>query len=344
MCASALAGACSEPSETAGDSADSAAEPVEIGPLEDMVEWEGELTLEENEDVINVLITVSDDPEGGFVVTDMRESQVRLYDEEGRIRSFFGSRGVGPGEFESPRAGLRLPSSELLVADRAVRMALFDEEGDSLIQDDPTPFTVLQQATLFNDSTVLMASPAEPDRLSEQLHLWNVHSNEVVRSFFTPAISRSLQPYISMTAWSVADVRDGRVAAAFAVGDTVHIFTADGELEEKIPLPSRGFRPWRAPEEDLQGDRNAPLRWLSSFDLVSAVVWLPEGDFLVQYQTMDEAGDFMYRLLHMSRSGELLAEAVGTPKLLTVRKDARMLYFVHPESETPNRWAYASLR
>jgi len=61
--------------------------------LEEVIQWESELTLEEPGGIFTVQPRVSLDPTGGFVVADMEEQQIRLYDEEGALTQAFGHKG-----------------------------------------------------------------------------------------------------------------------------------------------------------------------------------------------------------------------------------------------------------
>lgn len=57
-----------------------------VGPLARHVAIHRTIALEESDSVITVSPVVAPDPHGGFFVADPRESQVRLYDENGPIQ------------------------------------------------------------------------------------------------------------------------------------------------------------------------------------------------------------------------------------------------------------------
>src|SRR3954471_25026938 len=77
-----------------------AATPREVfTPLDRHVAWGRSVTLEESDDVVNVLIRANLDPRGGFLVADEQEDQVRRYGPDGRLLFTFGRRGAGPREF-----------------------------------------------------------------------------------------------------------------------------------------------------------------------------------------------------------------------------------------------------
>ena len=93
---------------------------------------------------------------------------------------------------------------------------------------------------------------------------------------------------------------------------------------------------------EVTRDPQAMQDWLGSFDLVSSIYWTSRGNLLLQYQTFD-AGVPDWRLLALATNGAQLFEVADAPQLLTVSPDGTSFYFVHPESETPERWLIGQL-
>src|SRR5215218_1848946 len=83
--------------------------------ISDVVEWRGNIRLEENQRTINVSPRVVLDRNGTFLVADGVEQQVRFYDTDGRLRGTFGRRGRGPGEFTHIGGVQRLNDRTILV-------------------------------------------------------------------------------------------------------------------------------------------------------------------------------------------------------------------------------------
>ena len=311
--------------------------------LDDVVAWAEPVTLEESAEVINVAISATLDPLGGFFVADAREGQFRRYAPDGSLLAAFGKKGKGPGEFERPVAAVRFASGEILAVDKFARAALFEQSGSELVQTYALPVGPVEDVEILNDSLVLVSAAPLGNRLGEQLHIWDRRSNSIVRSFFTPPVDPAMQAEANMVAASFAAVRNDTIAAVFATADTVYLFDLEGRNIDKVPLPSSSFRPITNMPADMASNPRAPIQWASSFDLISAIEWTADGGWIVQYQTMDEAGNFMYRLVRVRRDGSQAFEAVGTPRLLTTNAEVSLLYLVHPESETENRWATARL-
>ena len=314
------------------------------GDLGDFVEWYQEITLEENEDVINVVPRVTLDPQGGFLVADAQESQFRLYDPDGGLARSFGARGDGPGEFRYPAGAVRLSDGSILAVDGARRRAArFDAAGRALLATLKTPFVTVFDVDVLDDSLLLVAGGAADD-LWNRLHIWNVKSNTIVRSFFTAPLAETNPVAAAQAGFAVATVRADTIAAVFALTDTVYLFEADGDAIGQIPIPSRYFRPLDSdPPKGGRGGIRAVRDWLASFSMVSGVFWGPDGTFLVQWQDRENMLP-VWRLLLMTRDGRRIFELVDTPELLASAGDGPSFYFVKPGSEAPNEWAIGRLR
>lgn len=336
-----LAAACS-----GGDASRSIARPDGI---QDLVTWGPATVLEENDDVVSVLIRVSIDPSGGFLIADEQESQIRRYGPSGNLLAHFGSKGQGPMEFSFLNRAMRLPSGEVLALDTYYRGAVFDSSGSTVVRTFRTPVGPLHAGTILNDSVALLGGQVRTGRSDDRerrLHLWNFRRDTLFSSFFAPAIEGRARKVAANTAGFVdVAVRGDTIAAIFALSDTVYLFQTNGDVVDKIPVPFRFFRhlsedvPLPSPNAGVVKARE----WIGSFSMIANVFWLPDGSFLVQYQ--DRNGPTpQWRLMHMGRHGQHLREVVDSPQLLAVDSSGPTLYFVDPSSLTPDRWKAARLR
>lgn len=315
--------------------------------LSDVVRWTRFIDLEENKDVINVTPTVTLDPAGGFLVADQREGQLRRYAADGRLLWHAGRKGSGPGEFRSLGRALRLASGEILAMDWNGRATVYDRAGGEVLRTFTTPFGNVEDFAHVGDSLLLISALArESGILGPRLHLWDPISNEVRLSFFEPMRTVVDTPAASVVTWSNVAVRGDTVAAVFALGDTVHLFTTAGTPVGSVPISFTAFRRMGSRKSRPTSDPAKRARWLSSFDIVSALHWLPDGRFVIIYQTTLPEAALTRRshLFVMDRMGRALHEAPDVPRLLTVDERNGTLYFVAENHATPNRWAVAALR
>lgn len=322
-------------------------ESASLQTLEDVVAFGPTIELEESDDVINVTPAVTLDPRGGFLVADEREGQLRRYGASGALLWHAGRMGSGPGEFRSLAMALRLPDGSVLAAERSGSFTLFDSAGTTAGERIRNPFMLVEDMDVVNDSTVLVAARLEGRRgTGPGLHLWDLRTRRVRSSFFDPLAAAPNQTAAIIAGWSKASVRGDSVAAIFALSDTIYRFTLDGRPIDKRPIPFAHFR--AVPRENPSGavDPVRRAQFLSSFDYVADVHWLPDGRILVPYQSVlaDRALTRAHHLFAMDAAGKRLFEVQDVPRLLAVVPQSQRLLFISPDAEAPNQWTFAELR
>jgi hypothetical protein len=318
------------------------------GALDRYVRWLGDVTLQENDTVINVLPMVTLDGGGGFVVADRQENQIRIYRPDGRLVRHFGREGSGPKEFGGLRGAMRLNSGEVVGIDIQGKGVVFDSTGGTAIHTFTAPVWPLHYVHLVDDTLLLLGGKAAPrgGRAPEgRLHLWSLAHDTMVRSFFSPRIAgRAHELAASVGGFPGADIRHDTIAAVFMLSDTLYFFGLDGRKLRQLPIPFLHFRPLKEGHRLIDNNSTPVERreWLGTFSMVSDVFWLRDGGFLVQYE--DRVGVTPHwRLLRMRRDGTRVFDVIGTPHLLAVDKNDDRLYFTKPASLTANVWACAKL-
>lgn len=321
------------------------AAPPGLTSLDEAVRWEREFALEENERTINVVVRATIDPAGGFLIADEREGFVRRYSVDGELLSQFGGKGSGPSEFRNVLGALRLSDRRIAVFDGAYKGAVFDSSGSTLLRTFRTPVGPLHAAMLLDDTLALLGGRVVGEAEDYRLHVWHLKRDSVLRSFFAPALPSEAHRVAAQAAgWVGFDRRGDTLAVVTSLSDTLHLIDLRGTVLERIPIPFRAFRRLD-PAMDLptgSGDIGEARRWLGSFSMVAHVHWLPEG-FVIQYQDRVRPQPD-WRVLGMSREGRWLFEVVDSPMLVASQPEDGVLYFVSPQSETPNVWRMARLR
>ena len=315
------------------------------GIITDVIEWEREILLEENEDVVNVVpVVFPDDERGGFLVADGQESQFRIYNDDGSLVGFFGRKGDGPGEFRYPAAVVRVAEGQILGVDGGVpRAAIWDSDGDSLLQTLVTPFLRVFDLDVLNDTLLLVAGKTEITSW-ERLHIWNISSNSIQRSFLTVPLAGKDQGAAFAVSFAMATVVGDTIVATLALSDTLYRFDLDGQLIDRVPIPFQHFRYLEeTPPRGGAGGMAAISKWMETFSVVNEVFRGPEGTFLIQYRDRINMQPH-WRLLHMTEDGRRLFDIKDTPRLLTTSQDGSELYFVSPDIEVPNLWLIGRMR
>lgn len=302
----------------------------------------GAVTLEENDDVINVAPIASIDTDGGLLVVDMKEAQGRRYSAEGKLLQSFGNRGRGPGEFRAPSAVRRLPSGDILVTDALEgRLTVLDSAAREVAFTRRVELFPLYDAVPLEGEKVLLVGQRPVAEDSPLLHVFDLRTGKVERSFFTYPVEERMRPVVKSMGWADASLRGETILAAFGTSDTVFTFDRAGTVTGRVQIPFSDYRPLTYPPEDVNTDPRERTRWMETLVRVTDVIPLDDGTLLVQ--TGGQRGaENVFGLLRMTRDGKRIFELRDSPRLMAARGDT--LYFVEPGSETPNRWLLARVR
>ena len=290
------------------------------------------IILQETDSVINVGLNVRSDAEGNYLIADEREKQLRIYSPSGQLLIHFGRGGSGPGEFEYPVALLRSRTGELIAVDGHGRLTTYTPDATRLVRNQATPFHTVYDADIVDDSTLLL-SGVSSETPEMRLHLWDIKSNRLIRSFMKiPDIDPAAA---SAAGIANATVHGDTILALFALSDTIYRFTNSGKTLEAIALKNIGFRSLTVPPPARNAGLDAIKAWTASFSMMSQVYPLNEG-FIVQYSDRENLIP-NWRLAIVDRHGVATVVIKDSPKLLT--QSARGTVFTHPTSLTPNKWA-----
>ena len=304
--------------------------------LDDAVTWIGEIELYESDAVINVSPMVGADPWGGFLIADSREAQLRLYNRAGELKGYFGSRGDGPGELRRPRVLLRSPDGNLLAFDSRLRLVVFDSLGMTVQRTVSTPFARVDLGYIWDDSTVMIAGQLATGGENRLLHFWDTVGDSVRTSFFDPTFGQSTALLRNLGWASVARLGD-EIVATYSMTDTLYVLDRGGVFLRGIPIPIDDFRKAEPSPTGI-----ATREWQSSFDLISSVHSMANGEILVEWLSPSPSEQEL-RLVLLTAEGEKLFALRNTSRLLTV-VDGKEMVFVQPGSLTPNKWVFAQLR
>ncbi|MGQ0814229.1 MAG: hypothetical protein ACT4O1_07155 [Gemmatimonadota bacterium] len=306
--------------------------------------WDSSIGIEETADVINVAPIVTVDFDGGFLVADAREAQLRKYSREGKLLWHFGGKGAGPAEFQMPRGIIRLTSGKLVAADLNNKLVVIDADGQKLRKSLQIPLQHIQDIEAIDDTLILISGMRGSEFKGPRIHVYNIRSGTIVRSFFEPGKAARNEVAAIVGGWVKLSIRKDTVAAVFSLADTIFLHNTQGALLRRIPIKSRGFR--HVPPEPSNA-KNAMQRaeWLSSFDYMADVHQLDTGGFIVAYMSLapEAALEQTWHVIRLGPEHHVLAEIRDLPKLLTVDRQSGSLYFVAPDAEVPNRWAKASI-
>jgi len=311
------------------------------------LEYVRSFDVEETDDVVNVTPNVGIDPRGGFLVADPSEAQIRRYSPDGKLLWFAGRQGQGPGEFTGVTSIVRLASGGIVAADRNGRLTFFDADARRVTRTVETKLRRVEDLEILDDSTLLMSGVDNTGHPGPRLHVWSIPGNAVERRFFAPFSHQTNRTAATAAGFVTASLRGDTIAATFGSSDTIYFFTRDGREAGRIPLASQHFRP--APKIGASRTITDPrerAEWVSRFDIVAGVHWLPDGTLVVMYQSIvaEQALGRRWHLLGLDRSGARRFEFHNvSPQVLGADPSSRTVLLVPPDAEAPNRWTVARL-
>ena len=295
-----------------------------IQSLDQVLIWEEVIALEETEEAINVSPNFSFDSEGGFLVADGSEQQFRHYDPSGHLLGAYGKNGDGPGEFGQPAAAAELHGGDLLAVDWDGRYTRFRPDG-GMVAAGRFPVYGITDLLVISEAVILLAGRLQSNAGEEHLHILDLSSGQVVRSFFEPP---PREPSSSLRVCELGS----QFAAVYGLSDSLYVFDRDGRDEGRYQLPGPYFRPYADPL-----DWPPPPEWFRSFTWAWDVYCLSDESVLVQYYEAREAGGPAFHLSRLDTHGAFSFEILNTPRLVAVSSDGRKLAFLDPEAEAPNR-------
>lgn len=302
----------------------------DAGPLSafsDVFEVVDSLELEENDSVVVATPVVSFDGER-FLMADVYSFQVREYAVDGSLLFAAGRRGRGPGEYLAPmRASRALDGGIRVIDGPAMRSTYYPPGAPRDPRTEALPFAAYKQIDLGVDrrlvaGTALSHTPGQP---TPMLHIWNVRTGDIERSFLTDPFPKHLEPAaVSKRAVDVM-VRQDTIWTVSALSDSIHAFGLDGSRIGAVPLPLVHF--------------SDPGRFDLIWDITDLYL-LGEDEILVELGYGDRTtGDHTKYLAIVDRQGNPRAMLSDTPPLYVVADD--LLYFQNPGQLEPNRWIVA---
>jgi hypothetical protein len=199
---------------------------------------------------------------------------------------------------------------------------------------------------IISDSLFLVAAelmdenPVSPGR--SKLHVWDWDEDTILRSFFTPFESTPHTDAIKMASWVRADLRGDTIAAIHPVADSVFLLRLDGSRIDALPLRIEGYVAPRPAPDEVATDMALRRDWVSTFDLISEVEWLGNGDLLVAYRRQ-YPDSIVWNTVLVSRTSAPSIQMLQTGQLVNVGPGDEVL-FIDPRSELPNQWLIARRR
>jgi len=312
--------------------------------IDDYVRWEREVVFADS--ATSGTIKVFFDSAPGFVVADRGQAQIRVYSDDARLRWSAGRRGPGPQEYEGLLNAVRASNGDVVALDNRGKLVYYTATGTFLRTAD-TGLLPTNGSWLLNDSTLLISGRSAGDVQSPLLHVWNMRSNRIERSFFTvPPHDPALDEAYRFSGWASATlVSPDTIAVVYALADTVFLLHPDGTPIGKHPIGLRNFRRVREPEPRRQTEE-AQTAWRNSYTRLSEIFRGPDRSLYVQYFNLHRLEPVwgVAKLKLTSTGIETVFDVSQSPRLLGISPRDSHLFFLKADSLESITWSVGQTR
>lgn len=297
-----------------------------------------ELRLEEEGAHVVAMPNMTPDPAGGWIYWDQQTNDVRLYAPDGSLRSVFGRKGEGPGEFQRIVGAARLGDGRMTAIDARGHVSVWTPTGDSLLDDFncgvPVPRGLVP---LGMDEVAVYGRPqarGTDDFSSPVLHRISVTERREVASFFEPPVTSSTYTVArgveSPRPWG----RHDTVFVAMVPFDSLWAVAGTAPFgRQSIPIRSTAVLANPSPTLAAQG-REQYHAWVEKATLPGTFAGLPDGGWIVQTWGLRSTGP-VRGLARLDAGGHLLWEVDQTPQLLAVDPKTGALLLWDPDALDP---------
>lgn len=313
------------------------------------VEWTSTVTLEESDDAFTVQPQVRGDGEGGFIVSDFDEAQVRLYDRDGSLQAAFGTKGgQAPGSLHGPTEAVRTETGLIVVPDLIYgSVSVFTSIGQFVERHTAVVAPGTNQArTMPGGKVLLVGSKTSAPGAHPLLHVFDPATGTTENSFFPhPVALGSYGTYLmSVGRIADADVSEDGIVAMFALEPVLYVFKTDGTITQRVELPLRHFNKIDPPTRTLASVAEM-IAVAESHSRVQNVFWMDEKTVLIQYyDSIDvHSGEMTWNLAAVRLDGSVLFEVTDTPQLFFADRSTGDLFFSHPDADYENEWIVGRL-
>ncbi|MGM0705338.1 MAG: hypothetical protein ACQETP_05405, partial [Bacteroidota bacterium] len=297
--------------------------------LTDVINWTGEITLEENEEVLTDRVNVRVESDR-FLIGDPRENQIREYTREGELLNYLGEDDPeAPEGFWFPVAPLRMDDGTLLVPNTGNgSLSVLDESGTLIERHSrvSTSSTFSVEPLPVGEKVLFVGSTEGRQGTPDFLHHLDPMSAEVEKSFYPlpDAYGTHAGFLYEIAPILAADVYSERIAVGFLLSDTIALLDIDGNVLNEIEPDFSNFKTVEQTEEFP--DRDERQAELVRRSLFNTLFWLNDETLLIQFTNsyFDDQDERQLNnvLAAVTTEGEVLFEIEDTPRLLAVDQEA----------------------
>ena len=300
---------------------------------------EGEVFLEEKEESILVTPIYHVDNDGNIIIADLRQNEIKIFDEDGNFINSFGQTGRGPGEFTNLISVSRMSNGKIVAADVSGRLTVFSNNGSKVIESFDSGIIPLTGVKEVGSGQLVLFGRGSRDDDTYLLHLLDIESGEREVSFLEFSFADYSQILQMLPNISTANVDDEDIVAFKSPIPEINFFNTESLDSQKIRI--NGLEHFKFIEEQDINENNLSLIDLTKFSWIDQVYMTRDGRILIQYVRWlnmpppgaNEWRESEYSIALIDRNGDVHFEIQNTPKLVGYNKDKEKFYFIDVNRE-----------
>jgi len=289
------------------------------------------VVLEEAANVVTLFPSMFMDEQGGFLVAESLENQVREYSASGRLVQLYGSGGSKADSIRAPAEVARRSNGDIVVANGAGYLTIIPADSAAAVRYVATPARALTGLSIVSETDVLLVGSYAPYP-APLLHVWDAATGAVKGSFFS--LPKGQHPSVAQTFGFVKALsRNGRVVVMHALSDSLYVFSVEGVPLARIGVQIENYKAPTGPLPRL-ASRQERQEWAERYTFVSRLFWRDNEKVIVQW-SRGGRNRTTYGLVAVDLHNQRQWSLSSTPRLLGIREGR--FFFQDPESSMPNR-------
>lgn len=271
-----------------------------------------------------------------ILAIDKSQSKVFIYTKTGKLKSFWGRKGSGPGDLTNPTSATILQDGNILVTEFNGRITKFSPEGDHLAILN-TKITRLNGSIELPNGKVLLTGGMQSPENNYLLFIFNPSSMEIEsRSFSLPFDPKeyAFQP-LTLAEPSHAVVCSDKIVAVHVMLPELFFFDFEGNLIQRKKINSQLFNQMEKvtslnnPKETVK--KYGDASWILDLHCVN------DGYILIQFlKDLRGEQENPVSLMLVNKIGELIKESSNMPLIKFSKIGTDTLFLPNRKKPLPN--------
>jgi hypothetical protein len=205
---------------------------------EDVFRLEEELSIGEakgqEEYLFSQVVDIAVDEEENIYILDLKESQLKVFDRNGKYSKKIGKMGQGPGEMRAPRSLVITPQQEILVNDPSARkIHFFTLDGDYLKSVSQTKIWGFSSPKVDQKGNIVAGYMIPDQEVTYSLKKFDSQLKEIFTIFSKEILKYPyLNPFFPQCYWEVT--KEDNIIWGFPDKYELDVLNPEGKLFKKI--------------------------------------------------------------------------------------------------------------